>query len=184
VSTPFISLFLYKLSWFLKGQSHRFVEETVLRTLVLLARTVVESVAEAAVVDTAEAAPPVRARARKPLRLVRGPRTLCTTKRKYSYFFSYFCNLPFLLPLVILYFSLIFILLQSYCTRFLARVLSRLLFAYSGSIWNRKESTGYSKQFSRIQNFFIPRILCTFKFLHARPIDMRVSERKLIRNYI
>ena len=80
----------------------------MLGTLVLLARTVVESVAEAAVVDTAEAAPPVRARERKPLRLVRGPRTLCTTKRSYRYIFSYFVTL-FLLSLVILYFSLIFL---------------------------------------------------------------------------
>jgi hypothetical protein len=67
----------------------------MLGTLVLLARTVVESVAEAAVVDTAEAAPPVRARARKPLRLVRGPRTLCTTKRSYRYIPLYFVTFRF-----------------------------------------------------------------------------------------
>ena len=43
--------------------------------LVLLAGTVVESVAEAAIVDTAETAPPVRSGAREPLSLVGRART-------------------------------------------------------------------------------------------------------------
>ena len=76
----------------LKGKSHRFVEEAMLRAFVLFARTVVESVAEAPVIDTAESAPSVRTGAREPLSLIGRARTFCNRSRTNSLGIGRTCN--------------------------------------------------------------------------------------------
>ena len=65
----------------------RFIEEAMVRVLILLVRTVVEAVAERAVVNAAEPAAPVRPGTREPFHVVRGPGTLWQQKyiRKYIY---------------------------------------------------------------------------------------------------
>lgn len=53
----------------------RFIEEAMVRVLILLVRTVVEAVAESSVVNTAEPAPSVGTGAGKPLHVIWRPRT-------------------------------------------------------------------------------------------------------------